>query len=397
MANWRLFIDETGNFDDTDVHVAVAGWMVRWDDEPCLRWTMRARVLFEAALFESFPLLQYPPHAAVLSWNSAFLASWSLRDTDRDLSGRLALLEPSLALLEAEVRASTDPRCRDFCAAIDDQLRLAEFRRRLPPIEFLGPVDSWLGAQALVRSDFATALGDLRSMRDDWSLLSRFVIDQLPLHANETEVRCFALAAVSRAGSWPEEESGETSGDRYLDLLVVLFERLFHLLRASHSMPPVVEVRVLERDVRGAHAARPLSVADIERAVAVARRTLFKRGSDDVTVRIHGVDRWDADTHVGLVIADQIAWRLRRTLIEPSWYRLKDRWAQLTETPLECVPRSAAGDPTRLPCLAVSGSARNAIESAIGATVPPGMARISPSWAREQASRWIHALPTLTG
>lgn len=397
MANWRLFIDETGRFDRDSENVAVVGWMVRWDDEPCRRWTTRARVLLETALEESLPSLRYPPHAGVLSWQSAFLAAWMLRNHASGLHGRLVSVAPSLALLEADVRAGAETRCTAFCAAIDDQLHRLPHQRRLPAIELLAPVDPWLDARAFRRADLAAAIAELRSVREDWALLSRVAIDQLPLHANEPEVRCYALAAVSPAGSWPEEQGDGGSGDRYLDLLVVLFERMFHLLRAERSAAPVVDVRVLERNVTVASVTRPLSVSDVEGAIALARQTRFKSGSPDVTVNVHGVNRWDDDTHACLVIADQLAWRLRRTLTEPNWYRLRGRWAQLTETPIEQVPRSATGDPKPLPSVAVSGSARSAVEAAFATPIPTGMARVSPRWAREQASHWVNALPSLTG
>ncbi len=366
MREWSLHVDESGNFDDPEEVVLVAGAMFH---EPVTR---RGDEILRAALKRMDPLIPYPPHATELALIAWWVAAWRFADPSVRVS------HPARAHLDraSEVveRNAARPELATFTAA------LAAERR--PSYEATRAASDWLarnepGVAARLRALTRQAEIDYQHLGEE--LQRRFGPDG-----------AFVVAAMDpgRAHAITTE-----TGDRYLSLLVVLFERIFAVLRARPAERHVVRVTAAVRHVSVPLVGRrPLRPQDLGDCVRRAERFALDPPSGPVDPFIRVVPgttpRYDQNAPPGIVLADFVARGLRHAVrdLSQQWSTAEARAERGVRFPASVVPRVTPGG-ARCPTVAAVGEPRARVALAFaGGVVPPAAGN---TWMDQQADAWI--------
>ncbi len=209
----------------------------------------------------------------------------------------------------------------------------------------------------------------------------------------------FVVAAAATPWQGGSYEGDEPSpADSYLALLPALFERLFGLLRSEALEQHHVSVTTATRwatqpDLRRVPLRRADVRAAIERAATFPLLPPKGLGAGPVRIAPTAVQRYDEHVHPGVVLADFTANRLRHAVLasglDGAWRSLEQRAAATIALPVEVAARALADGPS-LPTVAADGGARDAVRSSFEGE-RPDISRLSPRWAREQATSWVSA------
>lgn len=360
MRPWQLYLDESGNFDDPNEAVLVAGVLFEGRALPQQSAALRARL---AGIFVGSA---YPPHAAHHNIAASLLCE--------ALAGRAPEGPAASRLLRAIERAlpiaqgSASPEARTFREAV-----LSGEPRLRVPVPPLRTFDVWLrkaapeAHQALVQERDAQRVD-----------LVRFAAEGL--HAGTPNGPL--VVAAWQGGGTPTG----TADARYEALYETLLERALAFaahrdvgadlqvhLATRHRHPPPKHVAALNQaDTRA------LGSALLRRAKGPSRALRF-------SAEVYG-----AGVAPGIVLADFASNTLFSALrAARSWDQahasLRDGTGLVAQAHCALLPLAAA-----LPCVAAEGPLRDAIRNAAeGLPVPP---LSGPTWAREQATAWISAL-----
>lgn len=363
QQKWFLFIDESGNFDDTDDPVSICGLLLRWP-VPGLRHGELAQ-----AIRSALPHVPWPPHTAHLR-HPASQVVWFCADPDSFAqSDRTAVLARAAHML------------RQTCAAELD------------------------AAVARVRSRRAVDFGSLTTLRTalcaspHWQQLNGFVhydlamfrrvlrgVAELPVESrNGIDIPAACLFSVREN---PTGDASAPEEDRYLALLRVLLGRATSVVR---RFPGEHTVRVVadSRWVRGADGAGQQDLDCGHMAEAIDSMTVFGDGQSAARLVAFNVQRWGYDVDPRLVLVDLLAFLTPRAPAPslPLWQAEQLLTAQVylpasSGRPrrshlasgifVDACMRSAMGSPDRraafLSCVVASGL---------------------PRWTIEQAQQWL--------
>jgi len=341
MRRWRLFIDESGDF-DTDTSIVV-GVLV---EQPAPSWEpARLRRALEAAA----PGVPWPIHGWLTRRFGMYLL-WDLLEAERSGAATAESLRVCVRSCEKvrdealeRLRSGREPS-RQTIDAIEDAIKDAgEMHafagRRIATLEGIGRV-----------LDAATAAGEV----------------------------ALVFAALAEA---PAE-----SKDPYLHTLTTGLERAVDALAA---LPGSHEVRV---HALGRHVLDPDLGANtplhVRHVAACAGEAVAAAGLGRVRLVPERVAVYDIDVHPALVVADLLANRARRLVKDRGLVDLEGRIARTLRVPVR-----AAG----LPLAAATGAPRVAVADARGggaAAADDARAHLDAApppwrWAREQAEAWI--------
>lgn len=364
---WQLFVDESGDFDDPEAEVAVAGVLVRAYDSAQLRIRLRQ------ALERAVPVGLYPPHTNRLNI-PAWIALASMVHVAEGESGARfrKAADPAIRAIEASAEAPA-VQAREAVRAYRESGKEVSW-------EVGRAVDAWLAEAhphahrrlACVSRDIDAALVQLLER------LQSGVLDG---------GRCF----VSCAWSGPEDLGSE---DRYLRLLEVLLERVFALSAGPRPPEQRIFAHVATRRVRAGHDGAGGDEREkmrVEHLAAVARpATTFPVGCNPPHVVFfpHPPAKYDASVHPGIVLADIAANRLLgRVLVASSgWEQVQSFAAAAVGLPVDASVRAL--DTSRAGSIAASGAPRDAIRSAFRGEPHETTWPQAPRWAGDQARVW---------
>ncbi len=369
-TEWGLYLDESGQFDRDDEAVCIAGVLLQeppsGEGDDILRGVYR----------RIDPIAWYPPHATDLRLPAWWVAAWVLA---------------SPAARVSHPAARTIEHATALCAASAAAPELAEMfsllgRRRRPKRRPLASASTWLRRHhpAVARALSDLALDVERRYQDvAGALLDRFGPD-----------RCFALAASDDGSESPPPDG---PSDRYLALLVPLFERVFALLRARPAERHTVRVFAAERDVDdpvlGLGERRLLRPQDLSDCVRLAERFPFDAPGSPTDPWVRLVPMltvpYEEVAPPGVVLADFVGNRCRRVLAgRSSWRDVQRELSLATRLPFEATTRACEALGPR-PTVASTGAPRVAIARAFASgenDLPVGG---TTEWRQEQARRWI--------
>jgi hypothetical protein len=358
-----LFVDESGDFDDPEAEVAVAGVLARTYD------SIQMRLRLEQALRRAVPVGPYPPHANRLNIPAWLALAAMIRVESSDRGMRFQRwLAPAVDVITSSGE-SPAVQAREAVRANKEQGREV-------PWELVQNVDRWF------RTDHISTYRTLRAASHD---VDAEMVDLLRrLQANVLDGgRCFA------AGAWsgPFELA---PGDRYLALLEVLLERVFTLASASRLPVQLIHVHVATRGVRHSRngTLEPMVLGDVD--FALRGGTTFPTGCHPNHVQWfpRRPAHYDSAVHPGVVLADFVSNRLSRRVLcgSPDWDGVCARAGNAVGLPVAVFPRMAPGEP--VPALAAAGPARRFIRDAFQGSEAMTEWEDVPDWVRQQARAW---------
>lgn len=353
MAEWQLYIDESGDFDAVEDRVVVVGVLLAGADHPSRQQELRDW------LKSTFPSSPYPPHQRILNL-AAGVAACVAREP-----ARVPELQPAVDALDA-------------CPLRDDVREL----RTTPVATFrdakLRTVDNWMRSHA----------------RGAYDLLKRHITQRRGVASRGfAKVIGEGGAVVAAAEARPRA----SSQDRYLDLLTVLIERVVLLLADGNSHRVVTVVGARDVTVPGRTAPgrlAPLVRCRLQREhVEQAAKTACSRlPQSSVSFAIAQPATYDSRCHPGLVLADLAANRVHGAIYQETFRDLSESLVGALGAPPLGRALAVSAD---LPSLAGSGRAADAIaDVARNPSRNASTAGVIPRWAREQADAWIAALGT---
>ncbi|OJT25043.1 hypothetical protein BO221_11715 [Archangium sp. Cb G35] len=358
QVKWVLSIDESGDFDTPNEHVCVGGLLLQEADSFRLAQVLRAK------LEEVYPHLPYPPHATELHRLSCHLVGWRSLSPARRAEVPREFEEP---LTRAEQRVLAEAGLPPELAVVPGQ---APPRPKLPA---LVRCDTWLR----MRAEASDALQAVR-----WTAQGRMkrLLEELSrLYSGG----CLTVAAAESMGAVPGPFT-----DRYLNLLVALFQRTIALLR-SFQKPVYLSIRTATRHVlRPTGGRTSLTRADVHQAFNEALR-ISGIGTPIHTVVVPPEDYSSVSVHPGLVLADHLMNQLRVQLTPRSWEVLAQGFWKSTGVAVE-LPDPLSGQP--LPTVSANGAPRAFLEAAFTGQPLPGLSGVQPAWAVDEARLWLSAL-----
>ena len=370
---WGLYLDESGQFDQRDEAVCIVGMLLQ---EPP---SGEADDILRGVYRRIDPIAWYPPHATDLRLPAWWVAAWVLASPEARAAHPAARTIEHAAALCAQARAAPD---------LSEMFELLDQQRR-PKHGALARATRWLDRHHRPTADALRELArDVERRYQDVAgeLLRRFGPD-----------RCFAVAASDDGLSAP---SPADQSDRYLALLVPLFERVFALLRARPAERHTVRLFAAERHVfdpvLGSRRLRP---QDLDACVRLAERFPLDAPATptDPWVRLVSTMTMPYDEFAppGVVLADFVANRARLPLAgNAPWSDLHRVLTADTRLPFEAAARSCPTLGPR-PTIAANGPARHTIAQAFGHdgdTSPPDT---PPGWRSDQAQRWCEVAAML--
>lgn len=367
--HWRLYIDESGDFDRP--RTPVIGALLARQDHPGISPGRLCYVLSHAA-----PHVPWPIHGFFLH-QPAMHAAWACAAPHPYIppagvaAARRVFLERNstlLARIEANIQAKRDPARAD-AQALDGLLQVAD------------PV---------LHSVFRRVANET----------VRRVVDVLSgLAAPEGVSECWVLGtAEGEDGDAIPSEPGVP--DRYLTLLACLLQRVMDSLALCGGLQEV-EILPLERDVAGPMPGRRIRlhrghVAEAARRATgeVSERPTWRRGQTSVTFVPLDPVAWNQRLHPALVLADLVAISMSGPL------RTSNCLKQVTDE-----VRYRLGvepvDSARLPTLSASGEVAACVADGrhfrfgtdeAARRVPRVTASPVRVWAWQQAITWAGAL-----
>jgi hypothetical protein len=387
-TNWQLYIDESGDFDDPDDVVCVAGLFVPLPADDDLELYLRTR------LAEAFPLTRYPQHAAELDIPVS-RALFALREppTPAEPEGVAAVRARVAPALDALVGAD-DPEVLALVAGWRVGARV--------PLERVRWLDLWLrGAAPDAHRELRAVcehqeealrthvLGDLAD------LIRRYTTEVLPpTSGNPLPARPVALVAAESSHDGPQ-----TPAARYLALVELLLERVYAHLREPRDARHHILVRTCARELRFGDTTvdHRLDAADVVRASRRAAGFPFLPAEHlpdpRVWVSALSTEAFDPAAHPGLVLADYVANRARRALKSSPARALPlaavqesiERRLGHVDTRLPLRARPELGP---LPTVAGGGPARRHVRTCFVGRSSSDRPHIHARWASESAQAW---------
>lgn len=370
MADWTLYVDESGH----DDWLVVAGVLLRERESHELNRSLRA------ALAGVSPLSPWPLHGTDLRLSGMRLV-WAARaggSEDAAACALRAICQPLLEALAAGVQQVPPPK---WGAAWQATLKTGA----PPPREDVVAAEGWLRRcqprqMAVLDGAVRQETEQLRELLDAWS-------DRMQL-----------IVAAGRITGNAEGELQGLQRDDYVRVLQAMFERAVAMIGGEE--PRRVWYRVATRGVQQRGVPRmELRHWQVGHVAAAARQ-----GMPGVSglrlLPMDGIERYDANTVPGLVLADiaanAIRWpikqggdlgvlrqRVRAQTVIGGWNL---QWP---------VPRLGR----TLPAIAAEGEAGRLIRSSCPPSSPAacaaaraGAAALRPTWIGDQATAWISAL-----
>lgn len=398
MADWTLYLDESGRAKSPQELFVFAGLLIRSPETPAAEARLRE------ALEATFPLWPWPPHAAPLNLPASRLAAVALTQPAASEDARARALRDACAPLLRELEARP-PATEKF------QLRLAS--DRMPPVDAIKSCDGWL------RSTSPTAYRRLARLCSEDERQMRLLVGRV---AELCGSDATLVAAIGPGDEGLKPESMELRSDGWVQTLEALFERVLMLLWRQSGPSERLWVRVADRDVdvggvqpirRRGVPAMPWVIGDIARAAAAMpglAPSLASVGGNVRVVPMGSPNVFDESVHPGLVLADWIANRVRRAALRTLPSRAREPgegWAELRRELVRCgalgigpstlaaglAPRCSP-DRGEHPAVAGVPEARRRIQHAVRTSADVDVTDLQPSWARDQAVVWVGTAAT---
>ncbi len=362
---WQLYIDESGDFGSSDWPQLIAGIALAGPDGSLRQSALRA------AIERCVPDVQWPPHFSRINRPADRLATMLARHLHGDAP--LTADGASICVSAFELMAELPDNCFPWRQAVEGNTKVDYAQ--------VTAMDAWLEAN---QPGLYGALVQRRS-EDDRKIRALLAeIDQ-------------TVPVLVVVATYDERPAG---ADAYLDLLPVLYERLFCLLRGGERRHEVWAHHD-RRDVQPPDGpGRPIRLRnrDVGRTIQEAASFPFHKadgfGDERVRIRPAGVHRYGPAAPPGLVLADFVANRLRRAMLDTNrnrpYRRLADAAEQRLRLEVERKPEGLNAD--RLPTVAVAGRCRDAVRNAFAGHVPvPFVTQYG--WMGDQARAWVEAVP----
>ena len=404
MAQWSLYVDESGRFDSSRSGV-VGGLLVpaRADELSLAPAHQPENCVLRRRFGEIWGPAPFPPHAALYCDPVGQVLLAGIRITDATRSGPRAKMlpdgrhkgarreaaRPALALLEQTAFAGRLATLSDGTAP---WLTHDDVRDARDALQSAG-----LGAAVW------GALDDVVSkQRYEMNSLVRRALERVP------GSRVLLVRSVEHDGHGIGEliEGTQLIRDRYVEALELLIERALRVLAPGDSL----DLHVLTRNVDFVFGAGAGAVGGAGNGVPVrgslgaqvlrglveavqARIGTAVRISVGSARRFRDTPELNEPLHPFLVFADWVATTFRLVLLNPR-SPLADLERQLEAT---CVPYGAARAPILspslgvLPLTAASGPAAQRIAASLNGQqfLPPAPTR--PTWVVEQCAAWVGA------
>jgi hypothetical protein len=368
---WRLYVDETGRFDDSDTS-AVVGLLLRCSDHHALDRELRAW------LSERVPEVRWPLHANELVHETQLVTAYaSLPEGQRSRSPVAGALEAAWQ----RMKQSADPDVQSLVQPSRDARR--------------DEMAAHLAATIELRRTNCKDAARLRVRLEEISSLLRQTLQDLVQALGDDSV--YVVAAVAPRSS----ALAPTRADPYLETLRGLFERTLAVLRARPRRRESVRALVARRDVTSPDVGRhSLHVTDVQRAARAARSTFPDGESAEQPCESTFLNPelpvdYRNNPEAGLVLADFLAHRLGRVLRDPSvdWPQLSAQMWRITGLRPLAVPRIAP-DAGPIPTIALpdpwNARLMDIARGEVGRPVPS-----MPRWGVEATTAmaaWIGAL-----
>jgi hypothetical protein len=362
MANFQLYVDETGDFSSSTQDLLVAGILIEGYGTPQLDHRLRRRIT------EIFVGVPYPPHAAHHNLRASLL--WAPL-------GKRAVAGPAAARFHHATAPATElalGASTTVAAAFRDAV-LAAPRPKDIAWAALRDFDRWL-VQAAPHAHALLVEEALRQRAD----LAAFLTRDLPL---ALPGRRFSLIAAWHGADG--REAASAADLRYAELYEALLERAAAFV-GERGEQTTLWVHLAARG--------PLDRLQIERLNAAERAAvahpLLRRAASKLQIVRSTPRSYGEDVPGGIVLADLAANVLGYTLRQPhAWSDV----ARSASHELGLAPEARSGlvaTRSLLPSIEAGAPSRAALRLAAEgkpATPPP-----RPLWAREQAAAWIAAL-----
>ena len=359
---WSCFIDESGDLDDRDDVVLLAGVLLPTRDDPFLMARLREAMRRDA------PLVPWPFHRWIATKPSIY-PFWREQRP------------------EEELEASVDDACRRAFAAWEK--RRPELLRKVRKVCHRGEEPKYTQMRSLRRAlkkeDYA-AFDQLRR----YSERICTVIARRPAKLVEAKGCDRPVGLLFMAGEGGgADDNGE---ERYFQLLALLLERVRDVLMLNAG-EQVVTVEAASRYVPHpslpSKPGRPAKLTRGHLAEACKRVQLEPEG-DEFAPRIRltagSVSDYGDDVSPGLVVADGAANFLRRKLLRTP--RLRDLHSAVQgyfRLPL-------CGDEPALSYAAATNAPANAVELARRQQFDEArqtLEKLERQWPKEQAVQWV--------
>ena len=366
VRSWGLFLDESGQFDQADDEVVIAGLLVELGAAGTHHAALRRAIV---GCTSGVP---WPPRAADLARPVLFAL---LVRVGRQRAGETGE-GPGEAEAAAEalsVRLATLAR-EDYRAAI----RALEEGRRPPR-------DALLRLDRLARVQAGREWQSVRAIADT---------------ARVGLARVFAAALSQRSGGPPRHlflvGGGETRHEaaspadegtrRYLDLLELVAVRALDVIARLDGRHTIFAY-VLDRGIvhPGLGVPARLHRPVVQEVFARARERVGIPGGR-VMLEVVSTPRYDRQVDARLVLADLVANQLRWVMRgDPSLVTLERRLAVRVPWPARSGRPSASH-------IAAAGTAQERIEAVRRREAPPPWCPGARPWAVEQAEEWVRVL-----
>jgi hypothetical protein len=371
---WQLFIDESGNFDDSSDTCVVGGVLVHANEQG-------RDASVRAALMDAAPGARYPYHASAARSSSGrvYATITSSRDNARGGEDEKRLAREAVALF---TKHASRKEAHSLLDAIE--------RKKEPQHAVLRDCDLLLGATA------PELAGQLAKVVEQDKARVRQVLQHSAelFGASDTE-GAIVVAAIDE-GELDDRDVDDATieRDRYLALLAVLLERVSMLLHGcAASVWYFASTRYVTRRDVGTF---PLDNANLQAATRLANEFPLRVAEPRQAPRLinGGRQQYNATVRPGLVLADfasnAIRGSVKNSRPDLGWGRLARNIERRLALDVEATPR-LIGIQRRLPAISSAGPARTVVFNAFSGV--PINANTGPrkTWARDQARMWSEA------
>lgn len=375
VQHWSLFIDESGDLDHDDFGL-VAGLIFAEAPDPS------HSAAITQALVRAVPSAPWPLHAWLIDRPAGRV--WGILHEGRGGS----FPHPDYKRAADALRAADD---RDAIALADHALRGGH---QEPARELVRRADAWLSARHprladAVRQRLTVEATEIRGV------LAQVFAD----HYGPSEA--FVVAAAGDSLATGEDLHGASYGtgphslrpDRYLVLLEGLFERTFQLLGRDPHTTHEVHVQIATRGV-GRLSVPGFSNLDRRDATEVVTRAATHppgkwAGASVRLVVERASSLRGADAHGCLVLADYVANRIRRQLLQGNWKSVRRRCVDQVAVAVEREANALTGRDS-VPTLASAGTPRKRLQQ--GFAGEDVSLSSGGRWSVQQAALWLKAM-----
>ena len=357
VRSWTVYVDESGNFEDFQDHVAVAGLLLSDDATGVSPRALRT------SLERAMPWFPWPLHASHVNQPAYVAIAWHQRFGGAPTTGDAAFAGAAREAM-ARMASKEAERLAALVAAFGAGKRL--------------DISSLDVLRRLLLREWPKLARELETgTRQAWALVRDAARKLLVGPGSEAW-----LVSASETGLG---DAGTTTDERYFGALEALLERV-HAVLQLRGGDHKVAVRVLARDVFDLRIRHDVRLMPQHVGEVIWR--LMSDGPSVVRLLCEEVADYDANVGIAFVFSDFFANRARRTLRDES--RPLDSAERELAADLGVSPRS--GDPSRSH-LAATGDALRFLRGLVqtgGATAREQLPWTLPRrrWAVEQAWEW---------